>query len=320
MTAVRAMDVRREYGETVALDGVSLTIESGEVFALVGPNGAGKTTLVRALMGTTDAEGTVEVLGTSPRAVDPERVGLLPQAFDPPERLTARELLAYYAGLYDDARPVDAVLEDVGLTGAADTWYGALSGGQQRRTCVGVALVNDPDLLFLDEPTTGIDPAGRRALWDLLADLADAGTTIVLTTHDMEEAHTLADRVGLLAAGDLVAVDDPDALVAEHGGESRLVVSMDEDTTAPVEPDEIPVDYRTCRRDGKLIVYGVAPAAIGTVVDALDSVGVAYDELTWAEPDLEDVYLELAGGIEGPPRTTPAPSPRRRQVTGRRDR
>ncbi|WP_459192550.1 ABC transporter ATP-binding protein [Halosimplex sp. J119] len=287
-----AEDVRRTYGDTVALDGVSLSVDAGEVFSLVGPNGAGKTTLVRALTGTTDAEGSVSLFGADPRQVDRERIGLLPQAFAPPERLTARELLEYYAGLYDDSRDVDAVLADVGLTDDADTWYENLSGGQQRRTCVGAALVNDPDLLFLDEPTTGIDPAGRRTLWDLLESLAAGGTTIFLTTHDMAEAHRLADRVGLLADGKLVAVDDPDALVAEYGGESRLVVETDAD------PDAFELPYPAERTGDALVVSDVAPEAIGDVVDALEAAGASYDALSWSEPDLEDVYLELAGGSE----------------------
>jgi len=314
MTAVLvAEDVRRAYGETVALDGVSLSVDAGEVFALVGPNGAGKTTLVRALTGTTDAEGSVSVFGADPRAVDRERIGLLPQEFDPPERLTARELLDYYRGLYESGRDTDAVLSDVGLSADADTWYERLSGGQRRRVCVGSALVNDPDLLVLDEPTTGIDPAGRRALWRLLEDLAAGGTTIVLTTHYMAEAHRLADRVGLLANGELVAVDDPDALVAEHGGASRLVIDlasepgadgpvMDDPATdgpATDDPTPLPADlslaYDYERRDDSLLVYGVAPVDIGDVVDALDAAGVAYDALTWKEPDLEDVYLDLTG-------------------------
>jgi ABC-2 type transport system ATP-binding protein len=304
MTAVVAEDLRRVYGETVALAGVSLTVDAGEVFALVGPNGAGKTTLVRALVGTTDADGTVELLGEPPSEVDPERVGLLPQSFDPPERLTARELVAYYGGLYDEARDVDGVLADVGLAEDADTWYENLSGGQQRRVCVGTSLVNDPDLLVLDEPTTGIDPAGRRAMWRLVEDLAAGGTTVVLTTHYMAEAHRLADRVGLLADGRLVAVDDPDSLVSEHGGQSRLEIAISDDPfegTAGELPDDLAaldLDYGVEWRDGTLLVRDVPPEAIGAVVDALETADIAYDALTWTEPDLEDVYLELTGERE----------------------
>jgi len=291
-----AEDLRRAYGDTVALDGVSLSVDAGEVLALVGPNGAGKTTLVRALTGTTDAEGTVELFDEDPREVDPERIGLLPQDFDPPERLTARELVDYFGGLYDEARDTDAVLADVGLVDDADTWYENLSGGQRRRTCVGTALVNDPDLLFLDEPTTGIDPAGRRALWSLLEGLADGGTTIVVTTHYMEEAHRLGDRVGLLFDGRLVAVDGPDALVREHGGDPRLVVETDAD---PADLDLALADGQHVESaDGTLTVYGIDPQDIGRVVDALDGVGATYGSLTWTEPDLEDVYLELTGAAD----------------------
>ncbi|WP_299270171.1 ABC transporter ATP-binding protein [Halorientalis sp.] len=288
--AVVAEDVRRVYGDTTALDGVTLAVDEGDVFALIGPNGAGKTTLVRALLGTTDAEGDVRVFGKPPRAVERARLGSLPQSFDPPARLTARELLDYYGGLYDDARPVAAVLDDVGLTDDADTWYEALSGGQQRRVCVGTALVNDPDLLVLDEPTTGIDPAGRRALWRLIEDLAAGGTTVFLTTHYMAEAERLADEVGLVADGQLVARDSPDALVADHGGESRLVVDTDTDAALAGE-----LDYPAELADGQLTVYDVPPEEIGAVVAALDAAGAAYESLSWTEPDLEDVYLDLTG-------------------------
>jgi ABC-2 type transport system ATP-binding protein len=290
MAVIRAETVGRRYGDAVALDGVSLTVGEGEVFALVGPNGAGKTTLVRALTGTTDAEGTVELFGHSPQAVDRERIGLLPQDFRPAERLTARELVAYYGGLYDEARDPGSALTDVGMAEDADTHYENLSGGQQRRTCVATTLVNDPDLLVLDEPTTGIDPAGRRTLWRLLEGLADAGTTIFITTHYMEEAQRLADRVGLIDDGELVAVDAPDALVAQYGGESLLRIEGDgvgagaDDLAYPAEPT-----------DSGLTVRNVPPTEIGHVVETLAAAGVEYDSLTWTEPDLEDVYLELTG-------------------------
>jgi ABC-2 type transport system ATP-binding protein len=288
--AVVAESVRRVYGETVALDGVSLTIGEGEVFGLIGPNGAGKTTLVRALLGTTDASGQVRVFGQRQTAVDRHRIGSLPQAFDPPARLTARELLAYYAGLYDEARDVEAVLADVGLETAADTWYENLSGGQQRRVCLGTTLVNDPDLLVLDEPTTGIDPAGRRTVWRLVETLAEGGTTVVLTTHDMAEAERLADRVALVADGRVVACDTPDALVEAHGGSSRLVVETD---AAPAVTDDI--DYPAELADGRLTVYDVPPEVIGDVVATLAGAGATSDALAWTEPDLEDVYLDLTG-------------------------
>jgi len=285
-----AEDVRREYGDTVAVDGVSLSLSEGEVFALVGPNGAGKTTLVRALTGTTDATGTVELFGQPPTAVERSRIGLLPQDFTPHERLTATELLEYYAGLYDETRPVAGVLEDVGLADDAQTWYENLSGGQRRRACVATALINDPDLLVLDEPTTGIDPAGRRSLWQLLSGLADRGVTILVTTHYMEEAHQLADRVGLLAEGTLAAVDSPDALVADYGGTRRLTFTGEFDPSITNRLDR-PAEVSSAA----LTVFDVEPTDIGDVVATLEGAGVSYDGLTWSEPDLEDAYLELTG-------------------------
>ncbi len=290
MDVVVAEGLTREYGETTALDGVSLSVAGGEVFGLVGPNGAGKTTLVRALTGTTKAEGTVELFGTDPRTVDKDRIGLLPQEFDPPDRLTARELISYYRGLYDDGRPVEELLADVGMIDDADTYYENLSGGQKRRTCVAATLVNDPELLVLDEPTTGIDPAGRRQLWRLLTDLAESGTTILITTHYMEEAQQLADRVGLLAAGELVALDTPDALIADHGGESLLYIDGEfEDGVGTA------LEYETSLDGDRLTVRNVRPEEIGSITETLDDAGIAYDSLTWTEPDLEDVYLELTG-------------------------
>ncbi len=299
-----AEDVRRSYGDTVALDGVSLSATAGEVLALVGPNGAGKTTLVRALTGTTDADGRVELFGEAPTAVDRDRIGLLPQSFTPHERLTARELVAYYAGLYDETRDVDAVLADVGLSDTADTHYENLSGGQQRRTCVATALINDPDLLVLDEPTTGIDPAGRQSLWELLEGLAEQGVTILVTTHYMEEAQRLADRVGLLAEGRLVALDAPETLVADHGGASQLHIDGEFDEAA-VDAIDYPAEMTV--RNGRLVIYGVRPESIGSVADELDAVGLRYDSLTWKQPALEDVYLELTGtgvGRAGEPKAT----------------
>ncbi|MFC6938858.1 ABC transporter ATP-binding protein [Salinirubellus sp. GCM10025818] len=292
--AVVAEGVRRTYGDTVALDGVDLTVGSGEVFGLIGPNGAGKTTLIRALTGTTDAEGRVEVLGATPEAVDRERIGLLPQEFGPPERLTARELVEYYGGLYEESRSVESVLADVGLSDDAETWYENLSGGQKRRACVATALVNDPELLVLDEPTTGIDPAGRRALWSLLERLAEAGTTVLLTTHYMEEAETLADRVGLLADGELVATGTPAELVAAHGGEPRLEIAVEGETTRATTALDA-AGYATVETRRGLAVTGIAAREVGEVAAVLDDDGIAYGALAWTQPDLEDVYLALTG-------------------------
>lgn len=289
--AVIAEDISKQYGDTVALEEVSLSVESGEIFALVGPNGAGKTTLVRTLTGTiTPDMGSVTVLDESPNQIEKERIGLLPQSFTPPERLTARELLTYYAGLYEEPRSVDDVLADVGLETADETWYTNLSGGQQRRVCVGIALINDPDLLFLDEPTTGIDPAGRQSLWALISDLADGGTTVFLTTHYMEEAEHLADRVALLDAGSLVEIGPPTELIESYGGGTHLLIETE---TSPTQLEAL--DAAIEPTEAGLRIPDVTPTEIGDIVRQLEAQGVAYETLTWTEPSLEDVYLRLTG-------------------------
>ncbi len=322
---VEASDVARRYGDTVAIDGVSLAVDEGEVVGLIGPNGAGKTTLVRAVLGLTPVDGTVALFGAPPAAVDRARLGVLPQDFDPPRRLTPRELVRYYGGLYDEPRPPADVLSAVGIDPTdADRPYEDLSGGQQRRTCVATALVNDPDLLVLDEPTTGIDPAGRRALWRVVERLADGGATVLLTTHYMAEARTLADRVAILADGRVVAKDTPDALVRRHGGESLLRIEGVAPAAAPADPAEgtelgeatgpgpepaaasrdligpvlSELDFEGDLVDGALLLRDVPPRAIGTVVAALEQAGLAYEALAWTEPDLEDVYLALTGSAQ----------------------
>ena len=290
--AIGAADLEKRYGDVRALRGISLSIDAGEVFALVGPNGAGKTTLVRCLSGTTSPSGgTAAILGGPPDRVDRSRIGLLPQAFSPPDRLTARELVAYYAGLYDESRSVASVLETVGVADAADTRYRSLSGGQKRRTLVGTAIVNDPDVLFVDEPTTGIDPAGRRAVWSLVEALASAGTTVFLTSHYMAEVERLADRVGVLLDGRVVNVGTPGELVAAHGGPNRLLV----ETKDRADVGDHLAGHRVVPTEDGLRIDDVEPARIGSVVEALADAGVTYDALAWREPDLETVYLDLTG-------------------------
>lgn len=288
--AVAAEGLSKRYGDTVAVAGVSLGVGEGEVFGLIGPNGAGKTSLVRCLTGTTEYEGTASVLGARPDEVERSRIGLLPQSFSPPERLTARELLDYYAGLYDESRDPETVLEEVGLADDADTWYEKLSGGQQRRACVGITLVNDPDVLFLDEPTTGIDPTGRRGLWRVVERLAEAGTTVVLTSHSMEEVERLSDRVALMADGQVVATGTPEELIEHHGGKPRLVVRTDADAEALLE-----MGYRIEERNGELVLHGIGAREIADAVEALEGAAVEYESFTWTEPTLEEVYLELTG-------------------------
>jgi len=295
---VEADDVHKSYGDTVALDGVSLSVEEGEVFALVGPNGAGKTTLVRCLTGTTrPTSGEARLLGVSPEEADKTTVSVLPQEFSPPERLTPEELLEYYASLYpaEATRDADALVEEMGLADSRGTRYADLSGGQKSRLKVAVSLVNDPEVLFLDEPTTGIDPEGREDVWRVIERLADEGTTVFLTTHYMREVERLADRVALISEGRIAVVGETDEVVRRHAGEPRLVVR----TVGSVE-DALDAlgDGRAKTEDGTLVLEGVSVGGIGKKLDALENAGIEYDEVRWSEPGLEEAYLRLTGAEE----------------------
>ncbi|MFB6255004.1 MAG: ABC transporter ATP-binding protein [Halobacteriaceae archaeon] len=289
MAVARVDSLSKTYGDVIALDDISFEVMEGEVFALVGPNGAGKTTLIRCLTGTTQPDaGTLQLLNSNPTRVDKNRIGLLPQDFSPPERLFADELVRYYAGLYDDSKEPASVLSQVGLEPPFDTWYENLSGGQKRRVCVAIALVNDPDVLFLDEPTTGIDPSGRQQLWSVLEEITALGSTIVLTTHYMEEAERLADRVGILANGRMLQIGSPSDLIEEYGGSSQLLVKG-----VSQSPSINELDYQYHRTDEGLMFKNISPTEISSIVESLQGQGVQIDELVWQEPDLEDVYLEL---------------------------
>ena len=217
-TRVRVRGLRKSYGETIAVDGVDLDIFHGEVFALLGPNGAGKTTTVEILEGYRRRDsGEVSVLGTDPSEGGREwraRIGIVLQSNADASELSVREMIRYFAAYYPDPRDPDEVIEAVGLAEKAGAKLQQLSGGQRRRVDVALGIIGNPELLFLDEPTTGFDPEARRQFWHLISGLAHSGTTILLTTHYLEEAEALANRVGVIAAGRIRAIDAP----AELGG------------------------------------------------------------------------------------------------------
>jgi ABC-2 type transport system ATP-binding protein len=284
----------------VAVDGVSLEVYADEIFALVGPNGAGKTTLVETIECLrTPMSGTARVLGYDvterPHAVK-ERIGVLPQSFHTFERLTVRENVALTRGMYDDGLAVETVLDRLELTDWADTRFGALSGGWQQRTGLAMALVGDPEVLFLDEPTTGLDPAARRQTWRQIERLADLGTAVVLTTHYMEEVEQLADRAGLLVDGSVLAVDTVAALVEAYGGAVKLVVGADGDGDDEVESalraaaEEVHRDER-----GDLVGLFEDRSQAQDAFGRLHEVG-GERSIDLVSAGMEEVFLRLAGG------------------------
>ncbi len=296
--AITVRDLHKSYGELEAVRGVSFEIQQGEVFALLGPNGAGKTTTVEILEGFRDrTSGDVDVLGHDPRSRDRElraRIGVVLQSTGIDPYLTVAETIEMYRGYYPHPRPVDEVVEVVGLEQKRDTRVLKLSGGQQRRLDVAVALAGDPELLFLDEPTTGFDPGARRNAWTMIRNLQGLGKTILLTTHYMDEAQALARRVAIIAKGEIVAEGAPGTL----GG--RDVAATVVRFLVPAGA-EVPVDLTPGLevRDGGATLRTTNPtAALHQLTGwAIDN-GVALDDLSVSRPSLEDVYLELTGASE----------------------
>jgi ABC-2 type transport system ATP-binding protein len=273
--AVLVQDLHKHYGAKRALDGLDLRVEHGEVFALLGPNGAGKTTTVEILEGYRHRDrGEVSVLGTDPRHADRawrSRIGVVLQSADDHAELTVREMVAHTARFYPAPRDTDEVIAAVGLTEKARTRTRRLSGGQRRRLDVALGIVGRPELLFLDEPTTGFDPEARRSFWDLIAGLREDGTTILLTTHYLDEAEHLADRCAVVRDGKVVALDTPAALGARVHQEATVRW-----------------------HDGGLREERTAtPTAL--VADLAARYGGEVPGLEVHRPTLEDVYLGLVG-------------------------
>ncbi|HXF56120.1 MAG TPA: ABC transporter ATP-binding protein [Actinomycetota bacterium] len=300
--AVEARGLRKSYGPVQALRGVDFTVFEGEVFALLGPNGAGKTTTVEILEGyRTRDGGEVRVLGLDParggRALR-RRIGIVLQATGLEPYLTVAETLDYYRAAYPVPRPVEEVLELAGLGDLRDTRVGRLSGGQLRRLDVAVALVGDPELLFLDEPTTGFDPEARRGAWEVIRSLAGLGKTVLLTTHYLDEAQALADRVAVLAEGRVVAEGPPEAIGGRR--EAATVVRFRLPPEAPPLPAGLApeaqatgglVELRT--EDPTRLLHDLTGWALEH--------GVALEALEVSRPSLEDVYLELTRQAQDPP-------------------
>jgi len=283
MVAIQVDSLTKRYGDHVAVEGISFQVEQGEAFGILGPNGAGKTTTLEMIEGLRKPDsGQVDVLGRpvwpDPRSVQ-SLIGVQLQSTTLFDRLTSRELLELFARFYnrtDGAERAQLVLEQVGLVSKADAYADDMSGGQQQRLAIALALVHDPEVVFLDEPTTGLDPQARRNLWDVIRAIhADAGKTVVLTTHYLEEAETLCDRVAIMDESRVIALDTPAGLIASLGAEVRISYT---------EGGEERVAY--------------AHDAQGAVLETLEAArqrGAQIEGLSVRGPSLEDVFLKLTG-------------------------
>ncbi|MET0233578.1 MAG: ABC transporter ATP-binding protein [Kibdelosporangium sp.] len=298
MAVIEVANLHKRYGQHVAVDDVSFTVERGEIFGILGPNGAGKTTTVECVEGLRTADsGSISILGLDPRRDEPEirrRVGVQLQKSELPEKMRVGEAMDLFASFYPDPADADKLLDDLGLTAKRGTAFNKLSGGQQQRLAIALALIGNPEIAFLDELTTGLDPQARRDTWQLIEDIRDRGVTVVLVTHFMEEAERLCDRLALVDAGRVVAIDTPAGLVARvDGGGQRLrfrpsVAFEDRLLT------DLPEVTEVARTASQVVVTGHGNL-LQVVSTALASNNVVALDLRVEQTNLEDAFVALTG-------------------------
>ena len=295
---IRVSRLRKSYGSLVAVHDVSLDVYEGEIFGLIGPNGAGKTTVMECVEGlrTPDA-GDIRVMGLDPFREGQrlqKRIGVQLQEAQLQKRIKVREAVALWASLYDHTVDSARLLDQLGLRDKRDAWFMTLSGGQKQRLFIALALINDPEVVFLDELTTGLDPQARRAIWELVQAIRDRGKTVFLTTHLMEEAERLCDRVAIIEHGRIIDVGTPDGLVARHAPE-RAVVLVTADGRAEAHLGALSRVTSIVRQGSRFTVHGMGSDFVSDVIGCLSEHGVRVTDLRTVIPTLEDVFLKLTG-------------------------
>jgi len=301
--AIHVAAIRKTYGATVAIDDVSFDVSPGEIFGLIGPNGAGKTTTMECVEGLrTPDRGAISVLGLDPsrdtRRLQ-QRIGVQLQEAQLQKRIKVREAVAFWASLYRnavDGVDGDRLIEQLGLSDKREAWFMTLSGGQKQRLFIALALINDPELVFLDELTTGLDPQARRAIWDLVRGIRQRGKTVFLTTHLMEEAERLCDRVAIIDHGRIVDVGRPAELVQRHCPERTVTVAT-EDATAPERFREIPQVQSVSAQGVHVTIRGRGDDLVTQVIQCLAEHRIRAIDFRAELPTLEDVFLKLTGHV-----------------------
>ncbi len=294
---IEVQHLHKTYGETVAVEDVSFTVQKGEIFGIVGPNGAGKTTTIESIIGLRKPDGgTVSVLAMNPQTEPKKvgnRIGTQLQEAALPERLKVWEALDLYASFYEKTVPWQPLLETWGLAEKRNTQFGNLSGGQKQRLFISLALLNDPEIVFLDELTTGLDPQARRATWDLVRAIRDQGKTVVLITHFMDEIEALADRVAIIDHGRLIALDTPANLIAQLNGETQVRFTTQNGFDVAVLRDVAGVTA-VSQQAQQVTVSGGGPL-LANVAARLAQDNIAPTDLQVQQANLEDVFLTLTG-------------------------
>jgi len=298
---IRVSGVRKTYGRVVAVDEISFDVRDGEIFGLIGPNGAGKTTTMECVEGLRRPDrGTISVLGLDPvRDVYKlqERIGVQLQQAQLQKRIKVWEAVHLWTALYRRQASVgERLLEQLGLAEKRDAWFMTLSGGQKQRLFIVLALINDPEVVFLDELTTGLDPQARRAIWDLVRGIRERGKTVFLTTHLMEEAERLCDRVAIIEHGRVVDIDSPEGLVRRHCPQ-RTVVLTTSDPGAEARFRAIPNVEAVVRQDGRYTIRGTGDDFVTSVIRCVSDARITVADFRTVHPTLEDVFLELTGHL-----------------------
>jgi ABC-2 type transport system ATP-binding protein len=302
MNPIEVSNLEKHYGTLKAVDRTSFTVKSGEVFGLLGPNGAGKTTTIEILEGLRERDsGDVKVLGLDPWTNGYElhkKIGVIPQEFTFLEKTTPREAIIYYANLFNVKVNPDEILKDVLLEDSAKTMFDSLSGGQKQKTGLALSLVNSPEMLFLDEPTTGLDPNARRAIWEVIRGLKAKGKTIILTTHYLDEAQQLSDRVAIMNHGQIVAMGTTEQIIAEHGSGERLQITGPEKLADYIRANtELQVEYDNAK--------GIIEIPLKKRIDALAALaaaeqsGMEWGAIQTLRDSLDDVFIKLVSGHVG---------------------
>jgi ABC-2 type transport system ATP-binding protein len=298
-SVIQVSGVRKTYGKTVAVDEVSFEVNDGEIFGLIGPNGAGKTTTMECIEGLrTPDRGTISVLGLDPfRQVYKlqDRIGVQLQQAQLQKRIKVWEAVDLWATLYQKkSTDGERLLEQLGLTDKRNAWFMNLSGGQKQRLFIALALINDPEVVFLDELTTGLDPQARRAIWDLVRGIRERGKTVFLTTHLMEEAERLCNRVAIIEHGRIIDIDTPESLVSRHCPERTVVLATD-NPLAEERFRSIPGMESVTRTDSRFTIRGRGDDLVTEVIHCLSENHIRVSDFRTILPNLEDVFLKLTG-------------------------